>query len=332
MRILIVSACMIFLAACSANSVEDSVESIVREEAAPPNRQIAFTFDDGPRGDGPVFTGTERTETLIAALADANIENVWFFVTTNGIAREGNNGDARMKNYAKAGHGIANHSHSHKWYNQTETSDYIADMNTAEDILEGYSTHQPYFRFPYLNAAPSLEKRDAMVAALKARGLQNGYVTVDTFDWHMDTLYGEALKAGHNVDMDILRDAYVSSLTKSIEYYDEMAQKYVGRSPKHTLLLHENDMAAMFIDDLARSLRADGWEIISPEEAYQDDIAKYVPNSLYLGNGRVAAIAFDQGGKPEKLRHERENMDFLRAEFLALGLIPKQVDEKVDEK
>lgn len=288
-----------------------------------PKRQIAFTFDDGPRTSGPVFEGEDRTEALIRSLAKADVKSAWFFVTTNNIARENNNGDARLKRYVEAGHQLANHSHSHLWFNKTDTDAYIEDMDKARDLLANYGETQPFYRFPYLDEGRSVEKRDAMVAALAERDMFNGYVTVDTYDWYMDALLGEALKAGHNVNMDVLRDTYVNSLVQSVEFYDNIAQEVLWRSPKHVLLLHENDLAAMFVGDLAQALRDKGWEIISPEEAYRDDIAKYVPKTLFLGQGHISAIADDKGMAREDLVHERENEDFLRAEFIEKGLLPQ---------
>jgi len=78
-------------------------------------------------------------------------------------------------------------------------------------------------------------------------------------------------------------------------FYDNIAQKTLGRSPKHVLLLHENDMAALFIADLIEHIRLQGWKVISPQEAYEDPIASTIPDVLFNGQGRVAAIAKSKG-------------------------------------
>lgn len=292
---------------------------------APPlqKRQIAFTFDDTPRGNGAHFTGAERTEALIAALESVDVK-AWFFVTTNNIDREHNNGAARLARYVEAGHDLANHSHSHKWYRKTNIDEYIADMDTASKALKRFSSIVPYYRFPYLDQGRSIEKRDVMRQALRDRGMSNGYVTVDTYDWYMAAMYKESLRKNHKIDMDMLRDTYIGSLMQSIEFYDEISQKILGRSPKHVILLHENDLNALFIDDFAIALRKEGWEIISPNEAYTDPIAHHIPNTLYLGQGRISAIAHEKGWKPSDLVHEREDENFLRAEFLKNGLLPEE--------
>ena len=71
------------------------------------------------------------------------------------------------------------------------------------------------------------------------------------------------------------------------------------------LLLHETDLAALFIVDLIEGLRAAGWTIVTMDEAYSDPIAAVEPDTLYLGGGRVAALANVAGRSPQSLIHPR---------------------------
>ena len=73
-------AAVLILAACGAGRAERAEE---------PAKRIALTFDDAPTGDGPVFSGTERAERLVAAPAAADSGPVAFFVTTKGFAEPG---------------------------------------------------------------------------------------------------------------------------------------------------------------------------------------------------------------------------------------------------
>ena len=79
----------------------------------------------------------------------------------------------------------------------------------------------------------------------------------------------------------------------------------IGRSPAHVLLLHETDLAAMFVDDLAAALKADGWAVIPIDKAYRDPIAAVEPDTWFLNAGRVAALAHLKGREPRTLMHER---------------------------
>jgi peptidoglycan/xylan/chitin deacetylase (PgdA/CDA1 family) len=285
--------------------------------ACAPERSISLTFDDATLSDGPILAGTERTERLIDTLAKAGVSEAMFFLTTGNVARVGDSGPGRIAAYATAGHALGNHSHSHLWYWQTPTDDYIADLDLAIENLQRYDNVKPYYRFPFLDEGRSLEKRDAFREALKARGLHNGYVTVDTYDWYLDRLVQEALAAGIEFDIDDLRALYVDVIVSSTEFYDAMAQKTLGRSPHHVLLLHENDLAAMFAGDLVAALRKRGFRIIPATEAFRDSIAAREPDTLYLGQGRVAALAHEAGWNPADLVSPTEDEDYLRRRFEA---------------
>jgi hypothetical protein len=109
---------------------------------------------------------------------------------------------------------------------------------------------------------------------------------------------------------------YVDVLIEAITFSDGIAVQYLGRSPKHVLLLHDNDLAAMFIGDLVSALQQRDWEIISPLEAYQDPIANQEPKTLFKGQGRVAALARDAGAIPRDLVHIAEDEDILYEMFI----------------
>jgi len=282
----------------TACSNADTIKSVPEKVAS---KRITLSFDDAPSGDGPKFTGDERSKVLIDTLAKSNSGPVVFFVTTKEFAKPG--GKQRIERYAKAGHLIANHSHTHQWLMRMDTQEYIADIDIAERNLAGIENRRPWFRFPFLDEGVPLEKRDAVRRALKQRGIINGYVTIDNYDWYIDSRWKKAVRSGRSVDMDALEKAYVDMLMGAVHFYDEMAVETFGRSPVHTLLLHENDVAALFIDDLIAALRVDGWEIVSPDAAYKDPIAAIEPQTLKTRQGHVAALAIEAGRDPKTFSH-----------------------------
>lgn len=276
-------------------------------------KRIAISFDDAPLPDGPLFTGTERAERILAGLKGAGVEQAAFFVTTGNIDRPED--DARVRRYAVAGHLIANHSHTHKWLSRVTSDDYIADIDRAERELRRFPNRRSWFRFPFLNESPDLAKRDAVRAALAKRGLANGYVTVDTWDWALVNLIASAKKAGREIDMNALRDLYLETMLSAVDTYEGLAQEALGRSPVHVLLAHENDLQALFIADLVAALRKRGWTIVSPDTAYQDPIARTEPDTLHNGNGRVAALAAVKGISPARLRNPFHDEELLKKQF-----------------
>lgn len=237
-------------------------------------KRIALSFDDAPRAPGAFLTPDQRTVRLIAGLHRAGVEQAVFFLNPGSIARQ-EGGEERIAAYVAAGHAIANHGFSHMGLSDSESADYLADIDRAEAWLAGRAGRRPWFRYPYLDEGRGdRTKRDAVRAGLAQRGLVNGYVTAEASDWNIEDLTIAAVKAGKPIDMAALRDLYVESHVEAAEFYDALARKATGRSPAHVMLLHETDIAALFIADLVAALRAKGWTIVTADTAYADPIAR----------------------------------------------------------
>lgn len=255
-------------------------------------KDISLSFDDAPRGDSEIFTGIERTAALIKSLKRVKAPEVAFYCNTSSFNSEG---VKRIQSYIDAGHLIANHTHSHPSLNKIPLNEFTADFLKADSILREYSNFRRWFRFPFLHEGKTVEVRDLFRKELVKSGYTQGYVTVDNYDFYIDSIMQNKIRDGYRVDFKKLKSAYVKILIEGIEFYDAIAVKVLRRSPRHVLLLHENDLAALFIGDLIEELRNKGWNIISPEESYRDPIAKIIPETLLLNQGRVAAIARDRG-------------------------------------
>ena len=268
--------------------------------ASAAEKRIALTFDDAPMADGPLFSGAERTRRLIAALKAAEVPQAAIFVTTRNLPTP--DGASRIRAYAAAGHVLANHSHAHRRLKTVGAEAYLADIDQATAALASFPNVRPWFRYPFLNESPDAVSRDAVRTGLAARGLINGYVTIDTWDWAIVSQMAAAMKAGAQMDMEALRDLYLETMLSAVDTYDGLAQDALGRSPAHVLLAHENDLEALFIGDLVKALRGRGWTIVSPDEAFADPIAGEAPDTLHNGNGRVAALAAVRGIDPSRLR------------------------------
>ncbi len=255
-------------------------------------KRIALTYDDAPRPDGPLFTGEERATRLIRALSTVEAGPVAFFVTTRGFSNE-EDGRERIRRYAAAGHLVANHSNTHAWAHKSSVAEFLADIDRAESLLQGLDNRRNWFRFPFLDEGRAPEKIAAIAAGLAERGLSNGYVTIDNYDWYLDRKLREALDAGQEVDFVKLGKLYVRMMLYAAEFYDSVAAQMLDESPVHVLLLHENDLAALYAEDLVRALRAAGWTIVSPDAAYEAPLP--TPKTPHTSQGRVFALAADLG-------------------------------------
>lgn len=259
------------------------------------DKRIAFSFDDVPRQRGAFLEKGERPQRLLEALKTAGIEQAVFFINPGRISASDDDA-ATIAAYARAGHLIANHSANHGDLSAMSADKYLADIDRAEKWLKGRQNYRPWFRFPFLNeGGKNRSKRDAVRAGLKQRGLINGYVTVDASDWKLDNLTIAAAKEGKTMDWNGLRDLFVESYLQSADFSDELARRTLHRAPVQMILLHETDLAAIFLDDLAQALKDDGWTIVSADEAYRDPIAYREPDVAFADGTRLQMLAAEKG-------------------------------------
>ena len=111
----------------------------------------------------------------------------------------------------------------------------------------------------------------------------------------MDALANKAGERGKKMDIDALRDLYVESHVEAAEFYDALARKTLGRSPAHVLLLHETHLAALFVGDLVKALRARGWRIVTADRAYSDPIRRLMPDVPSAQGTLTEALAWEKG-------------------------------------
>lgn len=287
--------------------------------------EIALSFDDAPTADSALMTGSERTHKIISALKSREISDVLMFVTTGNIRAEDK---IRLNQYTAAGFHLGNHSHLHQSANKLSLKEFSKDLQQAKALLAGYDNTLALYRFPYLHYGEHHEAITARQKVLEQTGYANGYVTVDTFDWYISAALNAAKEKDLQINFARAQEIYVEEIWNAIVFYDKIAQKVLGRSPKHILLLHENDSSAMFLSALIDRIRQEGWKIIPPQEAYQDPIANAFPETDFHKQGRVAAIAHAKGLKSNELRHVSESTEYIDKRFKEEGVIKQKEQEK----
>ena len=260
-------------------------------------KRIALTFDDIPRARGAFLSPDERSRMLVAGLREAGVRQAAFFINPGYLSKpDGAGGEARIASYVAAGHVIANHSFSHLHLANSDTQVFIADIDRADAWLKGRPGTRSWFRFPYLNeGGTDLAKRDAVRAWLAARGLRNGQVTADGSDWFLEDLTLKAKAAGQQMDMEQLRRLYIQMHVSGAESSEALARKMLGRSPAHVMLMHETDLAAMFLPDMVRELRRNGWEIVTADTAYGDPLYRVLPQATNAYGTLINQLARERG-------------------------------------
>ncbi|MFC4292642.1 polysaccharide deacetylase family protein [Sphingorhabdus arenilitoris] len=278
-----------------AASMAPAKESAKESAPGASRKRIAISFDDAPRGAGAFLDIQKRPEMLIKALKKGGITQAVFFVNpgrvTPAAAEQG-----ELVNYAAHGHLLANHTATHKPLSQVSAAIFLADIDAAEKWLKPLPGYRPWFRFPRLDEGRrDKAKRDAVRAGLKARGLRNGYVTADGWDWYMEAQTVQAKKAGRKMNMTALRKLYIETHVASANFSDRLAQRLLKRRPVQMLLLHETDLAALYVDDLAAALRADGWEIVPADAVYADPMAQMTPDPEFADGTLLEMLAWERG-------------------------------------
>lgn len=275
--------------------------------------EIAISFDDAPMPGTAIFRGAARTEAIIKKLKEVDAPPTGIFAL--GIHAQ-KFGIERLEKYAKAGHILANHSYSHYRLGKVTAKAFIADIEKAHALLSDLPNFRLLFRFPYLYEGDSATQRREVLKALTDMGYREGYVTVNSFDFYINSLALKAIKKGKKINYEKLKKVYIRILWECIDFYAKLAHQVFGRSVKHVLLLHENDLAALFIGELISFIRSQGWKIISIENAYQDPIATIPLNNICGYATRISAMIkkqkkSDQQSQNRKFHNPAESREYI---------------------
>lgn len=277
------------------------------------DKRIAISFDDTPRAPGAFLKAEARPQLLLAQLRQSGVRQAAFFVNPGRV--DASNGHAALiESYASAGHVLANHTANHPRLSGTSAEKFLADIDEAEAWLKGRRGYRPWFRYPELDeGGTDAAKRGAVRAGLTARKLSNGYATADGWDWYLESLTIDAATAGRKMDMAALRALYVETHVEAADFADRLARRTFARPPAQILLLHDTDLAALYITDLVTALRADGWTIISADEGY----AKPLPETTRLPdvNGTRLQMLAREKGAPGPYWFERNETAVMKKLF-----------------
>lgn len=269
--------------------------------------QIALTFDDAPRPNS-YFTGMKRTKQLVRVLKEKGVKQAGFFCNTRDYSAEI---QKRIQLYSDAGHMIANHTAHHLKYTKVGDKAFLSDIREAHEKLRFYPTFKRFFRSPYLDSGwkPSSE----VVSGLRGLHYTQGDVTVETYDWYLDRLFQSDVRRKRPVEIEKLKSMYLDVLWDGIQFYDRLAKRVFNRSVSHVILLHENDINALFIGDLIDLIRKNDGEIISIESAYQDPI--YFASGDAGSEQRLRYLAKYNGVPPQETVSKYEEIGVIQWQY-----------------
>jgi peptidoglycan/xylan/chitin deacetylase (PgdA/CDA1 family) len=229
-------------------------------------------------------------------------------------------GMALVAEWSKQGHVVGNHTYSHPYYPNTEFGRFSEDVVKAERVLEKAPTYAKLFRFPYLKEGDTAEQRDRMRAFLGERGYRNGHVTIDASDWYVDSRLRARVEADPRASLTPYRDYYLDHVWDRAQYYDGLARRVLGRTVKHTLLVHHNVLNALYLGDLIAMFGRKGWRVVDAAEAFADPVFRAEPKIAPAGESLVWALAKESGKAVGALRYPGESDEYEKPKMDALGL------------
>jgi peptidoglycan/xylan/chitin deacetylase (PgdA/CDA1 family) len=284
-----------------------------------PAPQFSITMDDFFWQDPVKLTAVERNDAILKTFRAHSIKAALFVIGRNAQAKEGKQ---LLRLWNDAGHLIGNHTYSHRNFNAPENNlrSYEDDILRAEAVLQEFPRFRKYFRFPMLKEGDTAAKRDGLREFLASRGYRTGHVTIDTSDWYIDSRLTARLQKDPNADVKPYRDYYLEHMWSRAEYYNDLAQRVLGRPVKHTVLVHFNLLNGLFLNDVIEMLQSKGWQAIDAEEAFGDPVFAAKPKILPAGESIVWALAKEKGTIAQSLRYPAEDGEYEKARMDKLGL------------
>jgi peptidoglycan/xylan/chitin deacetylase (PgdA/CDA1 family) len=262
-------------------------------------QSVAFTFDDGPRLEAtPRLSPAGRNAALLAALARHKVKAALMVTANNGAIRP--EGLALARAWGEAGHAIGNHTMSHLDLNAKDVtlSRYQQELLDCDRIIAPLPGYRKWFRFTYLREGNTPDKRDGMRAFLKQQGYRNAYVSLDTSDWRLDEKLVEVLNKNPNAaaaDLAPIKAAYLAHVRQRALAYRELAHKLQGRDIPQVILLHHNLINALWLDDVIAQFEQMGWQITTPQQAFEDPVYQLQPDRAAAGQSLLLSMARSLG-------------------------------------
>jgi hypothetical protein len=187
-------------------------------------------------------------------------------------------------------------------------------------MIEAFTNFSRIFRFPMLKEGETKEKRDRIRSFLVRNGYRTGHVTIDTSDWYIEQRMIKRLKKQPGTDLVPYRDYYVDHILSQADFYNNLSEMTLGRSVKHTLLVHHNLLNALFLYDLLNALEEKGWKLVDAAEAFTDPVFDMKPDIIPAGDSIIMALAREKGGLEEYIRYPGEDSKYEEERMVRLGL------------
>jgi peptidoglycan/xylan/chitin deacetylase (PgdA/CDA1 family) len=293
--------------------------ALPKSRAQTKSREVAITMDDFNWQNAVYQSASDRNKSILKTLGAHSIKAALFVVGRN---LERDEGKQLLTEWDNSGHLIGNHTYSHQNLHSPEISvaEYTNDILRAEKVLSQFKQFRKYFRFPALREGDTVAKRDGVREFLAKAGYRIGHVTIDTDDWIITSQLTERVKNNPAADVKPYRDFYLAHMWDRAQYYDSLSNQVLGRSVKHTILVHYNLLNGLFLDDLVLMFKSKGWRLIDAAEAFTDPVFSEKPKILPAGQSIIWGLAKAHPTFSRTLKYPAETGDEVLVQMKKLGL------------
>ena len=257
-----------------------------------PIKRLSITMDDFDLKFDQRLMPLARNQAILDAFSAHNHKAAGF---VTGRFVDNDLGHVVLQSWQDAGHMLCNHTYAHMNSSREDSARIKEDILKNEQFLSNYDAYAPYFRFPFLAEGGDMPKIIEYRSFLKAHGLSNAPVTIDSIDWYVSGRMEKRLRAAPQVDTAAYRDYYVKSVMDIANYQHQLAQALGYPEMPHTLLMHHNILNGLYLRDLMDALSADGWQFVDAHDAFDHPIYKLHPTVPTRGRSFLSALAEQNG-------------------------------------
>ena len=273
---------LLLVAACVRSTATAPARPAAPDPGASPVA-IALTFDDLPyqtrRGgvaaEPDPAAWDQTTDRILAALAAAKAPAT-VFVNCGNLAEE----DRLVARWRAAGHAIGNHTAHHRSAADGDLDEWVGDLAACGDLWPPGATETRWFRFPFLWRGETVERREAVAAAIADAGYITVPVTIDTHDWLFEV---HRRRLDDPAKVATLGDRLVDNVADAVAEARAISREKLGREAPQILLLHMNALTAGRLPDLLARLMEDGLLAAPLAEVMADPL--YAEADAWAGRG-----------------------------------------------
>jgi peptidoglycan/xylan/chitin deacetylase (PgdA/CDA1 family) len=195
-----------------------------------------------------------------------------------------------LRLWLNKGFDLGNHTFSHPDYNAVSYTDYIADIEKNENllnkILKEHKKTMVYFRHPYLHRGNTRAKADSLADYLRNRHYIEAPVTIDNAEWIFAAAYDSVIKTKDNKAISTVGEQYIRYMEAKLKYYEGQSQKLFGQNIRQILLIHANSLNCDYIGKLLQMFVSKGYTFVNLKTALEDEL--YKTEDQFYRNGGIS--------------------------------------------